>query len=153
LASLIYATKSAQIPFHWQAIALQYNYSENLALKCYFKLILSLKLPQIVSDPKNLIRAFCADLYIPDTIMIQAFQLVQLYTENCNISGLEPKGIAAASIYFACILQSFRRSQKEIAHLCNISELTLRSRLKTLQKIYRLKDMKMPNFSSLIDQN
>jgi transcription initiation factor TFIIIB Brf1 subunit/transcription initiation factor TFIIB len=141
ISCILYASKSAQIPFNWQIIVKNLEYSENLTLKYYYKLTLCLRLPQIAPDPKLLIRSFCAELHLPNEIVGQAFQLVLLFSQNSNTSGLEPKGIAAGSIYFACILSSFHRSQKDIASLCHVSELTLRSRLKEIQNIYHQKGL------------
>lgn len=136
ITCIIYASKSAQVPFNWQNIVQIRKYSENLTLKYFFKLTSSLKLPHIVPNPKLLIRSFCTDLRLPEWIVLSALNLVDLFSKNFNTGGLEPKGIAAASIYFACLLAGIHRSQKEISIVCRISELTLRSRLKNIQKVY-----------------
>ena len=47
-------------------------------------------------------------------------------------SGREPTGIAAASIYIASVLCGERRTQREIADVAGVTEVTIRNRYKEL---------------------
>ncbi len=51
-----------------------------------------------------------------------------------NSAGKDPKGIAAAAIYLASKICYETRTQKEISHLANVTEVTLRMRVKDLTK-------------------
>jgi transcription initiation factor TFIIB len=43
-------------------------------------------------------------------------------------------GLAAASLYFSCKLEGEIKTQKEIANVANVTEVTLRNRYKGIQE-------------------
>jgi transcription initiation factor TFIIB len=47
-------------------------------------------------------------------------------------SGRGPTGIAAAATYMATILTNERKTQREIAEIANVTEVTIRNRYKEL---------------------
>ena len=47
-------------------------------------------------------------------------------------SGRGPTGVAAAAIYVACVLCNHRKTQKEIAEVVGVTEVTIRNRYKEL---------------------
>ena len=49
--------------------------------------------------------------------------------------GKDPRGIAAAALYLACKIRDERCTQKDIAEAAGITEVTLRNRLKDLEKV------------------
>lgn len=51
-----------------------------------------------------------------------------------NTAGKDPKGIAAAAIYLASKICNEGKTQKEISNLAKVTEVTLRMRVKDLQK-------------------
>jgi transcription initiation factor TFIIB len=42
-------------------------------------------------------------------------------------------GLAAAALYVACVLQKEKKTQKEIAEIANVTEVTVRNRYKGLK--------------------
>ena len=49
-------------------------------------------------------------------------------------SGLGPTVIAASTLYIAGILNNQRRTQREIAEICGVTEVTIRNRYKEISK-------------------
>ncbi|MEM2530056.1 MAG: transcription initiation factor IIB, partial [Candidatus Bathyarchaeia archaeon] len=47
-------------------------------------------------------------------------------------SGRGPTGIAAAATYIATVLTNERRTQREVAEVANVTEVTIRNRYKEL---------------------
>jgi transcription initiation factor TFIIB len=47
-------------------------------------------------------------------------------------SGRGPTGIAAAATYIASVLAGEKRTQREIAEIANVTEVTIRNRYKEL---------------------
>ena len=47
-------------------------------------------------------------------------------------SGRGPAGIAAAATYIATVLTNERKTQREIAEIANVTEVTIRNRYKEL---------------------
>ena len=54
--------------------------------------------------------------------------------QGFKLAGKDPKGVAAASIYISSKLCNEKRTQKEICNLTQITEVTLRNRVKDLMK-------------------
>ena len=57
-----------------------------------------------------------------------------------NTAGKDPKGIAAAAIYLGSKICNENRTQKEISKLAMVTEVTLRMRVKDLQKFAKIID-------------
>jgi len=54
--------------------------------------------------------------------------------KNFSISGKDPKGLCAGVIYLVCKMKNKKVSQKKIANVIGVTEVTLRSRYKELSK-------------------
>jgi len=48
------------------------------------------------------------------------------------ISGRGPTGVAAAAIYIASIMMNERRTQREVAEVAGVTEVTIRNRYKEI---------------------
>lgn len=103
--------------------------------RCY-KIILEnlqLKVPNLRA--KELVAKLASNLNISKEIENRSLEIIQSAIENQNLTGKDPKGIAAASIYLACLEKNNRRSQSEVAKVAEITEVTLRNRYKELLKL------------------
>jgi transcription initiation factor TFIIB len=125
-------TKVAQIP-------------KKKVIKSY-RLILMEILPQL-----NLkVQHFSADRYVDkfnDELGLSmkvrnvAVKLIISAKEHgFNTAGKDPKGIAAAAIYLGSKICNENRTQKEISKLAMVTEVTLRMRVKDLQKFAKIID-------------
>jgi transcription initiation factor TFIIB len=47
-------------------------------------------------------------------------------------------GLAAAALYVACVLEGEKKTQKEIAEVANVTEVTVRNRYKGLKDALHL---------------
>jgi transcription initiation factor TFIIB len=54
------------------------------------------------------------------------------------VAGKDPMGLAAAALYVACVLQQEKKTQKEIAEVANVTEVTVRNRYKGLKESLKL---------------
>ena len=50
------------------------------------------------------------------------------------VSGKDPMGLAAAALYVACVVSGEKKTQKEIAEIANVTEVTVRNRYKGLKE-------------------
>jgi transcription initiation factor TFIIB len=57
--------------------------------------------------------------------------------EKKGLSGKDPRGIAAAALYMACIEMDDKKIQKDVASAAGTTEVTLRNRLKGLEETLR----------------
>ena len=70
-----------------------------------------------------------------------AVKLIERAKESgFNSAGKDPKGIAAAAIYIGSKICHENRTQKEISQLARVTEVTLRMRVKDLQKYANIVD-------------
>ena len=55
------------------------------------------------------------------------------------ISGRGPTGVAAAAVYIASAIYGERRTQKEVADVAGVTEVTIRNRYRELKKELKIK--------------
>lgn len=85
--------------------------------------------------PEKYILRFSQDLKLSMKCSNTALKMLEQATKNgYNISGRDPKGIAAALLYNASQLHGEIRSQKEISEKSQVTQVTLRNRRKELFK-------------------
>jgi transcription initiation factor TFIIB len=56
-----------------------------------------------------------------------------------ELSGKDPRGLAAAALYLSCVKNRDKRTQKEVAEAAGTTEVTLRNRVKGLEDGMRMK--------------
>ncbi|MHA1368440.1 MAG: transcription initiation factor IIB [Promethearchaeota archaeon] len=97
---------------------------------CYRVLVneLGLKIPRL--NPVQLLPRYASLIGVSPVIVSNAEKLLSRAQKQLRISGKDPKGYIAAAIYICCKEFGEHKSQKCIANLCNITEVTLRSRIK-----------------------
>ncbi|MCD6434493.1 MAG: transcription initiation factor IIB, partial [Candidatus Diapherotrites archaeon] len=61
-------------------------------------------------------------------------EIVEKAIKQGLISGRGPTGVAAAAVYIAGLLKGERRTQKEVANVAGVTEVTIRNRYRELKK-------------------
>jgi transcription initiation factor TFIIB len=93
-----------------------------------------LKLKMNVQTPLTFIARFCSELKLSQDVKEKSKEIISLSIEKELTSGRGPVGIAAASIYMACNICDELRTQKEIAEVAGVTEVTIRNRYKEIEK-------------------
>ncbi|MHA1510791.1 MAG: hypothetical protein ACTSRX_03630 [Promethearchaeota archaeon] len=75
----------------------------------------------------------CSSLRVNQDINELARKIIDNFKKSVNLSGFKLKGIAAAGVYIACRLNYVPKSQKEVSNAANITDCTLRSRVKDME--------------------
>ena len=70
--------------------------------------------------------------FIPSMKLSEAIEILKDAADKELTSGRGPTGVAAASIYIASILCGERRTQREVADVAGVTEVTIRNRYKEL---------------------
>jgi len=83
-------------------------------------------------NPVSLIPRYCADLSLGIEVEKEAMRVLQNFMHKTSISGKDPKGLCAGSIYLISKLRNVKVSQKDISKIIGVTEVTLRSRYKEL---------------------
>ena len=137
--SIYAACRKLKVPRTLDEIA-EYSGFDRVELgKIYRAMIAELKIEIPISDPKDHVERIGRLLQLSDITIEKAMEIIDKAKEMGYPAGKDPAGIAASAIYIAGLLTNERRTQKEIAHVSNVTEVTIRSRYKGLIKITKIK--------------
>jgi len=84
------------------------------------------------TNPHDYISRFCSELKLSGEAETKAAEIVREITKQEITSGRGPTGIAASAIYIASILCEERRTQREVADVSGVTEVTIRNRYKEI---------------------
>ena len=92
------------------------------------ELVLKLK----PTRPEEYLSRFCSELGLDGKVQRMAEDILKQAEEQELVSGKGPTGLAAASIYISSIKSNQRRTQREVADVAAVTEVTVRNRYKEL---------------------
>jgi len=84
------------------------------------------------SSPKDYISRFASILHLSPKTQNQALKILKSADISELTSGRGPAGIAAAALYVAALLNDEKKTQREVADVAGITEVTIRNRYKEL---------------------
>ncbi|MCL4350096.1 MAG: transcription initiation factor IIB [Candidatus Thermoplasmatota archaeon] len=97
-----------------------------------------LQLNILPSKPEDYLNRFCSKLKLSMETRKQAADIIKLAQDNDLTSGKGPTGVAAAAIYIASIMTDERRTQRSVAEVAGVTEVTIRNRYKELTEKLKL---------------
>jgi transcription initiation factor TFIIB len=100
--------------------------------RTYRFVVRKLKLKINVPTPLTYITRFCSKLKLSQKVKKKAKEILNESIEKELTSGRGPVGVAAASIYIAAFLCDEKRTQREVADIAGVTEVTIRNRYKEL---------------------
>ncbi len=109
--------------------------------RTYRHLIRNLKIKITPIDVTEYVHRFAAILNLPPEVTAKAVEIVQKAKELDLTAGRGPAGIAAAAIYLAVFMHGIKKTQKEIAEVAGVTEVTVRNRYKELIEKLGLQDL------------
>ncbi|MCU4926722.1 transcription initiation factor IIB [Halobacteria archaeon AArc-dxtr1] len=92
----------------------------------YISKELSLEMQPV--DPKKYVPRFCSGLELPEEVQLKATEIIDTTAEKGLLSGKSPTGYAAAAIYAAALLCNKKKTQREVAEVAQVTEVTIRNR-------------------------
>ncbi len=98
---------------------------------------LELKVP--LTNPRFYINRFVTALKLSGDTQTKAIEILDDALKKGLISGRGPMGVAAATVYIASVMTGERRTQKEVADVAGVTEVTIRNRYRELKKALGLK--------------
>ena len=93
-----------------------------------------LKLKINVPTPQTFVSRFCNALKLSYDVKKKANEIIKESIRNELTSGRGPVGFAAAAIYIATVLNKEKRTQRQIADVAGVTEVTIRNRYKEIAK-------------------
>ena len=98
----------------------------------YFSRELGLKL--LPTSPEDYISRFCSELKLSGDVRAKTLKILQDAARGELTCGRGPTGMAAAALYIATVICGERRTQREIADVAGVTEVTIRNRYKELSQ-------------------
>lgn len=83
---------------------------------------------------------FSSMLKLSDKIQMRAIRILKKAKEKDVVSGKGPCGCAAAAIYIASVLEGERKTQREVADVVGVTEVTIRNRYKEIAEALNLEE-------------
>lgn len=83
-------------------------------------------------QPEDHIKRFADKLDLSEEVRARARDIIEQAKEKEILAGKAPTGIAASALYIASNIEGEKRTQKEVAEMLNVTEVTVRNRSKEL---------------------
>ncbi|MEF8847966.1 MAG: transcription initiation factor IIB [Candidatus Thermoplasmatota archaeon] len=98
----------------------------------YRKISRELQLKILPTTPNDYVSRFCSKLKLSNDVVTKTNDILKKAIKQELTNGRGPTGMAAATIYIACIICGERRTQREIAEVSHVTEVTIRNRYKEI---------------------
>jgi transcription initiation factor TFIIB len=131
-ATLYAACRQCSVPRTLDEIAEVSRVSRKEIGRTYRFVSRELGLRLLPTSPVDYVPRFCSGLNLKEEIQSRTIEILRQAAECELTSGRGPTGVAAAAIYIACDLGSERRTQREVAEVAGVTEVTIRNRYKEL---------------------
>lgn len=131
-ASLYAACRKHNVPRTLDEIAIGSNVKKREIGRTYRFISRELGIKLLPTSPIDYINRFASELKLSPKVQERAIKILQSAETEDLISGRGPTGVAAASIYVAATLEDEKRTQREVAEVAGITEVTIRNRYKEL---------------------
>ncbi len=100
--------------------------------KTYRFITRKLELKLMPTSPQDYISRFCSELKLSGDVQAKTLEILKKAASEELTSGRGPTGMAAAALYIASVLCGERRTQREVADIAGVTEVTIRNRYKEL---------------------
>ncbi|MBI5223295.1 transcription initiation factor IIB [Candidatus Micrarchaeota archaeon] len=107
--------------------------------RAYRFLKTELKVDVPLTDPAQYVPKFATALKLGGEVQEEAVKLIKKALKKGLISGRGPTGVAAAAVYIASAMHGEKKTQKEVADVAGVTEVTIRNRYRELKKELGLK--------------
>ncbi len=131
-AALYAACRQCHVPRTLDEISNIAHISRKEIGRTYRYVSRELGLKLLPTSPEDYISRFCSELKLSGDVRAKTLEILQEAAHRELTSGRGPTGIAAASLYIASVLCSERRTQREVAEVAGVTEVTIRNRYKEI---------------------
>ncbi len=131
-ASIYAACRQCKVPRTLDEIADTAKLNRREIGRTYRYISRELGLSLSPTTPIDYVPRFGSELDLKGEIQSKAIEILKKAMKKELTSGRGPTGIAAAAIYIASVLHGERRTQREVADVAGITEVTIRNRYKEL---------------------
>ncbi|MBO8174378.1 MAG: transcription initiation factor IIB [Thermococcus sp.] len=100
---------------------------------------LNLTPKKLFVKPTDYVNKFADELGLSEKVRRRAIELLEEAYNRGLTSGKSPAGLVAAALYIASLLEGEKRTQREVAEVARVTEVTVRNRYKELVEKLGLK--------------
>jgi len=136
-ASLYAACRLHKIPRPLKTISGASTREHSEVSRTYRLILRELDLKMPIDDPMKFVSGISSKLKLRHEVERHAVEILRLAKERQELSGKDPRGVAAAALYMASVEKEDKRTQKDIAAAAGTTEVTLRNRLKGLESVLK----------------
>lgn len=140
-ASIYAACRRCEIPRTLDEIAGASKVSKKDVGRTYRFLARELDIKLAPTSPSDYVPRFASKIGLSSEAQSKAIEIISKSSELGLNSGKGPTGVAAAALYIASVLLGERKTQKEVAEVAGVTEVTIRNRYRELSE-------KLDGFSS-----
>jgi transcription initiation factor TFIIB len=134
-AAVLYAAcRQCNVPRTLDEISSISNMPKKEIGRNYRNISRKLELKLLPTTPQDYISRFCSQLSLSNDVQSKTNEILKKAASKELTSGRGPTGLAAASLYIASVLCGERRTQREVAEIAGVTEVTIRNRYKELAK-------------------
>ncbi len=90
--------------------------------------------PPPIPRPSDYVDRFCTSLELGNEIRSEALRMIRGFVTQSACANVAPAGVAAATIYAACVARGEARTEEVVAGVAGVTSATLRHRLRDLER-------------------
>ncbi|WP_440059936.1 transcription initiation factor IIB [Thermogladius sp. 4427co] len=141
IAAAVYvASRAHRIPRSLDEITKYTRIPRKEIARCYRLLLKELGIRVTAVDPIDFIPRIAHALGLSGEIVKNATEILNKVRNKGITAGKDPAGLAAAAVYIAALQAGEKRTQKEVAHVAGVTEVTVRNRYKEIIEALGLED-------------
>ena len=134
-ASIYLACRIHRIPRRLDEVASETNVDRKQIGHAVRLVVSQINVVVPLASAKDLIPRLSSDLLLEGRTVRKATEIIKEAKEKFVTIGKDPGGIAGAALYIAGIVEKDRRTQREIAKVSRVTEVTIRNRYKELVRV------------------
>jgi len=139
--SLYLACRLAKLPVSFADISDVSGVDRKDVARCFRLLLRTFDISLPLIDPITYAAKIASSLNLSDGVKDLAAKVIRIALEGEVTAGKDPMGVAAAAVYIACVARNERITQKAIANVASITEVTIRNRCRALMTVNRIKEL------------
>lgn len=132
-ASLYAACRTTSTPRTLREISEASLVDKKDVARCYRLLLRELDMRMPIADPLTYVSKIAERTGISGPTQGLAIKILRDAKRHRAAAGKDPMGLAAASLYIACLTNGEKKTQKDIAEAAGVTEVTVRNRYKSLK--------------------
>jgi len=133
-ASLYVACRTTATPRTLREIAEVSFVDRKDVARCYRLLLRELRVQMPIPDPLTYISKIAERIGISGQTQGLAIKILREARRKRVVAGKDPMGLAAATLYIACLQRKEKKTQKDVAEAAGVTEVTVRNRYKSLKR-------------------